>query len=268
MTLTAITASTNAAVSTTVPTAPATAPQPVVAVAPSDDSDKPHGHHGHGGGHGHVRQALMQALGDLQGNEGHGDHNVKHDIAQFMHTLFQAVKGESTPSTNTAAATTGSGARASFSAGLSALITEASQGKAPAALQSAFDRLATDLKLGTASAPAASTPATPAASTDASPGTALVPVTSDPISTAPADPTSTPAAAAADAAAGSTATSAATTATPPVAVATATAAAAPAAAPVNSLQALLSRLQQLLGYGSSSTTSSASSLGNAVNLTA
>lgn len=262
MTLTALSASSATTAGSTAPvssTSSSAPTAPVDAVAPTGDSGKSHGHHAHGG-HGHVRQALMQALDGMgldgvQGNDGHGAGNLKHDIAQFMHTLFQAVKDEASSSTS---ATTG-GPRAGFGAGLSALITDASQGKAPAALQSAFDRLAADLKLGSA---------TPAAATSGM-VSASVPAASDPISTSST---------ADDGVSTATTTTATTTATSepdvdaPAASTTATASATTpvtaSPAPTSGLQTLLSRLQQLLGYGAATTASSPTTLGNTVNLTA
>ena len=111
---------------------------------------KSHGHHAHGG-HGHLRQALTLALqalgltgvqgrgGDRDGDDDRGGAgNVKHDIAQFMHALFQAVKS-GPPSTPDATGATSADPKGSFAAGLSALITQASSGSAPKALQDAFD---------------------------------------------------------------------------------------------------------------------------------
>jgi hypothetical protein len=171
----------------------------------------------HGGG-GHVHQALMQALQSLGltvpqssaatassgPTTGGGTAattgaspaagNVKDDLRQFMHALFQAVKGEA--STNAAGTASGSGdPKSSFAAGLSALISQVSNGSAPAGLQDAFSKLASDLQ---------ESPAAPAKTDAASPSS-------------------------------------------------------PAAAPT--LQALLTKLQQDLGYGSASGTA----LGNVVS---
>jgi hypothetical protein len=127
-------------------------------------------HKSHGGG-GHMRQALTQALQSLglsmpQGAGGAGSPSqvpgaadgdadsggstsaanaLKNDMRQFMHALFQAVKG----STSTDPSAAGSGStdpKAGFAAGLSALISQASSGSAPADLQSAFSKLASDLQ--------------------------------------------------------------------------------------------------------------------------
>lgn len=139
-------------------------------------------HHGHGGGQ--MRQAMTQALQSLglampqqagsstsaassadPDGDGDGDgsnasvSSVKHDMRQFMHALFQAVKGED--SSGTSATQSGSGGTAnSFSAGLSALITQVSNGSAPAQLQDAFNNLASDLQ-GGANAAANGSTATP-----------------------------------------------------------------------------------------------------------
>jgi hypothetical protein len=122
--------------------------------------------------------------------------NVKQDMHDFMHELFQAVKSEG--SANPTTTDSGSGdPQSSFAAGLSALISQVSNGSAPAGLQDAFSKLAADLQ-GSASS---------SATTDASASSA---------STASTQPT---------------------------------------------LQALLTNLQQDLGYGKSST----SAVGNSVS---
>ena len=124
----------------------------------------------HGGG-GQMHQALTQALQSLglsmpQGSstttsasqtpgstDSDGDSDgstsatggVKQDMRQFMHALFQAVKGE-TPS---GASTTGpnpTDPTAGFTAGLSALISQVSSGSAPSDLQGAFTKLVSDLQ--------------------------------------------------------------------------------------------------------------------------
>lgn len=127
-------------------------------------------HKSHGGG-GHMRQALTQALqslglsmpqgasgaasssqasGAADGDDDSGDSTsaasaLKHDMRQFMHALFQAVKGGT--SIDPSAAGSGSAdPKAGFAAGLSALISQASSGSAPADLQSAFSKLASDLQ--------------------------------------------------------------------------------------------------------------------------
>lgn len=251
--------------------------------APSNEgTGRAHGHGGHGN-HGHLRQALNEALQGLglSGAKGGGDHdgdddggagNVKHDIAQFMHALFQAVKGE-TAAAPAATGAASAGAKGNFAAGLSALITEAGSGTVPKALQDAFNKLAADFHLAAPPVTAAPAPATPAAPADPVPGipVALPGVSPAPISLAPAageaslvvaagtvtdtalvstpsiDPSAAPAAA----------TSAPTTST-------GTSASTPTAL---TLQALLSRLQQALGYGSRSGWSTPPT-GNTVNLTA
>jgi len=83
--------------------------------------------------------------------------NVKKDISQFMHALFQAVKGESASGTpSTASSSTDS--KANFAAGLSNLISQVSSGSAPADLQSAFAKVAADMQqTGSSSAGTTST---------------------------------------------------------------------------------------------------------------
>ena len=109
--------------------------KPTTVETPDERSGKAHGTHG---GHGHFRQTLTQALDGLGLTaSGAAKGEIKHATAQFMHALFQAVAAEAAP----AASSSGSrnDPKASFTAGLSALITEASRGTAPAALQAAFD---------------------------------------------------------------------------------------------------------------------------------
>jgi len=82
--------------------------------------------------------------------------SVKNDMRQLMHALFQAVKGE------TASGTSGTGSnpanpKANFAAGLSALISQVSSGTAPADLQSAFAKVATDLQPTNATSTSSST---------------------------------------------------------------------------------------------------------------
>jgi hypothetical protein len=127
-------------------------------------------HRSHGGG-GHMRQALTQALQSLglnmpQGpstatstsqtagptdSDGDSDGStsatgsVKQDMRQFMHALFQAVKGETTSGTSTTG-TNSTDPKAGFSAGLSALISQVSSGSAPSDLQGAFTKLVSDLQ--------------------------------------------------------------------------------------------------------------------------
>lgn len=76
-----------------------------------------------------------------------GASNVKLDLQQFMHQLFEAIKSQSTasPSAGTNASSSGD-AQASFASGLSSLISAVSNGTAPAALQSAFAQLSVDLQ--------------------------------------------------------------------------------------------------------------------------
>jgi hypothetical protein len=141
---------------------------------------------------------------------------VRHDLRQFMHALFQAVKDAASTASAAAAApasaasaTASAGAhdpKARFAAGLSALVAQIGSGSAPSELQQAFDKLVADLQPPAAAA----TPATTATTT---------PATTTPAPAPAATPASTPAATA-DATSGAT------------------------------LQALLIALQKDLGYGS------------------
>jgi hypothetical protein len=245
--MTAIAATTAATTPIALPLAPAVAPAAPTAVeTPDEQAGKAHGAHG---GHGHFRQTLTQALDGMGLTaSGSAKGEIKHATAQFMHALFQAVAGESVP------APSSSGSRndpkASFAAGLSALITEASKGTAPAALQAAFDKLAAALQ------PAAAAPVL----VPATPEAVVAPVESAPapIETpislpAPVDPV-------ADA-------EVVTAAAAPEITTTTTAAAPAPAAPTLTLLALLSRLQQGLGYGAASATSSVA-IGNTLSVTA
>ena len=66
-------------------------------------------------------------------------------MQQFMHSLFEAVKGES--SSSSASTSTGNGdPQSTFAAGLSSLISQVSGGSAPSDLQAAFSKLASDLQ--------------------------------------------------------------------------------------------------------------------------
>lgn len=126
-----------------------------------------HTHRGHGGGH--MRTAITDALqsigltlptsatsaanttsssGDSTGSAGSsGASKVKSDLREFMHQLFEAVKGESAttaPASSSAGSTAGD-PQPGFASGLAALIGQVSNGTAPAALQSAFAQLSSDL---------------------------------------------------------------------------------------------------------------------------
>ena len=70
--------------------------------------------------------------------------SVKSDMRNLMHALFQAVKSEN--SSTSTAATGSTDPKANFAAGLSALITQVSNGNAPADLQDAFSQVAKDLQ--------------------------------------------------------------------------------------------------------------------------
>ena len=146
---------------------PAMQSQPVTGATDSDGDGTSRPHHAHGGGHGHMGQAVAQALQSLglsmpnagatnatpstSSDTGSSDSSsqsatsqVRHDMQQFMHSLFEAVKGEASSSASTS---TGSGdAQSTFAAGLSSLISQVSAGSAPSDLQAAFSKLASDLQ--------------------------------------------------------------------------------------------------------------------------
>jgi len=267
-TLTSATATTAATTDSGVAAAAATTPVSDATDSPNEASGKSHGHRAHGG-HGHLRQALNQALpalgltgaqgrGDRDGDDDHGGAgNVKHDMAQFMHALFQAVKGESPSASGTTGASSAD-PKASFAAGLSALITQAGSGSAPKALQDAFDKLAADFHPAAAPTTAPATP-DPVSTADTP--------TADPI----AAPTSLPATTADAnlAAAGTTTTDATSASSDASAAPAATTTTAPAATSSTlTLQALLSRLQQGMDHYGTRSTWATPSTGNAVNLTA
>ena len=141
------------------------ASQVTSASTPDGGEGSGHVHKSHGGGHMH--HALTQALQSLglsvpqdvskattasqaSGSTESGDSTsaagkVKQDMRQFMHALFQAVKGESTSDTSTAGSTS-SDPKTNFAAGLSTLISQVSGGSAPSDLQSAFSKLTSDLQ--------------------------------------------------------------------------------------------------------------------------
>lgn len=130
------------------------------------------GGHRHGGGQ--MQQALAQALQSLglaptqgstpasgsgntsgQASDPDGDNDgastertVRKDMHQFMHSLYEAVKSENpgTGTSSTGASGDAGSPKANFSAGLSALISQASSGNAPAGLQDAFNKLTSDLQ--------------------------------------------------------------------------------------------------------------------------
>ena len=252
---------------TAVAAAAATTPVPDATDAAGEAGGESHGHGAHGG-HGHLRQALNQALqslgltstprqGDRDGDDQHGvAGNVKHDMAQFMHALFQAVKGE-LPSAPGSTGTSSASPRGSFAAGLSALITQASSGTAPQALQNAFDKLAADFQSAAAPAAAPEPAATPdpsAPSTDPIAAPTSLSTTVGDVNLATAGTTTTDAASASSAA---SATPVATTTAAPAATSSAL-----------TLQALLSRLQQAMGSYGTRSAWTIPSTGNAVNLTA
>ena len=181
-------------ISSTVPTIAGSSSVPAGSVAGASDPDGDGDgrvRKSHGGGHMH--QAMMQALQSLgltmpqdpNASSSSGSTStpggasttgaspaasqVKDDLRQFMHALFQAVKSET--SANPSGTDSASGdPQSSFAAGLSSLITQVSSGSAPAGLQDAFSRLASDLQ-GSASPPAATDSSAVAASNSSTPPT-------------------------------------------------------------------------------------------------
>ena len=153
----------------------------VARLDPDGDGDGGMKMHRSQGGGGHVRSAVMQALQSLglalpapasgaasadqtattaasaNAAPTSGASSVKHDLRQFMHQLFEAIKAESTASASSSNASAGSGASPSnFASGLSALISQVSGGTAPASLQSAFAKLVADLQPAGSAAPTTS----------------------------------------------------------------------------------------------------------------
>jgi hypothetical protein len=127
------------------------------------------GHHAGGAhGRGHMRDAMAQALQSLgialpqsaagvsgtsttQSGSSASSDPVRTDLRQFMHSLFQAVKGESSGgSADNAAPSTDQ--KGNFSTKLSALISQVSSGSAPADLQASFSKLMSDLQPQTSTA--------------------------------------------------------------------------------------------------------------------
>lgn len=149
-----------------------------------------------GQGRGHMQNALMQALQSLglsptqqtaatssaagasnspqaNGADSDGDNDgsttatsgVKNDLRQLMHAVFQAVKAENANGSSSSNSTS-TDPKANFASGLSALISQVSNGNAPADLQNAFSKVVTDLQTVSttpSAAAASSSTATPQA---------------------------------------------------------------------------------------------------------
>lgn len=111
--------------------------------AVSDGNATPHPHHVRHGGGGRMRGAVDDALKsvDPQAATDGTSAASKQDSGDLMHALFEAVKAQSPATTDGSAPTD---PKAAFGSGLSALITEVGNGQAPAALQSAYAKLAPD----------------------------------------------------------------------------------------------------------------------------
>lgn len=93
-----------------------------------------------------------------------GAGTTKSDLRHFMHQLFEAVKGESTPGgpASPSNAPASADPQSAFGAGLTSLIAQVSNGTAPPALQSAFAQLSSDLSAASAAAPAGNSDASQA----------------------------------------------------------------------------------------------------------
>lgn len=144
---------------------------------PDGDGDGGRPHRAHRGG-GHMQQAMAQAFqslglslpqndstkpsaagatdsdADSDGSTS-GVSNVRQDMHQFTHALFQAVKADSSSAAPTSTQNTSGNGQAGpsdgqngFAAGLSSLISQVASGNAPAALQDAFTKLTSDLQSG------------------------------------------------------------------------------------------------------------------------
>jgi hypothetical protein len=145
--------------------------QPSVPVSAPADADGSVGqavqsHHHHGGGRmGHAVMEALQSLGvslpqqgdnstasSSNGNtdtDGDGDSaaqgsgSIRKDMHDFMHALFQAVRSESSDASSAPGSAAGG---SNFASGLSAVVSQVSNGSAPSDLQSAFNQLASDLQ--------------------------------------------------------------------------------------------------------------------------
>lgn len=167
---------------------PVSAPSTAQPVQPQVDGNadsvsemRPHHAHGHGGGH--LQQALMSALnsvgltapgsgaatgsaaptGDSTGTYSTGadptgtDSAIKADLQKFVQELGQSIQSSSATTTGTSS----SDPKSRFGAGLSALVSQAANGNAPADLQSAFAKLSSDLQAAESSTATARSPAAP-----------------------------------------------------------------------------------------------------------
>ena len=134
----------------------------------------------HGGGLTHALFNALQSLGltasqastSTSNTSGTGsstagasDSSLRADVQAFIQALVQGVQGANgSTATTSASGTTGASAvsaaygsgRSGFSAGLSALISQVSSGNAPAGLQSAYNKLVSDLQNSSSTASASS----------------------------------------------------------------------------------------------------------------
>ena len=129
----------------------------------------------HGGGLTHALFNALQSLGltasqgstaSTSATSGTGsDSSLRADVQAFIQALVQGVQGANgSTATTSASGTTGASAvsaaygsgRSGFSAGLSALISQVSSGNAPAGLQSAYNKLVSDLQNSSSTASASS----------------------------------------------------------------------------------------------------------------
>lgn len=162
---------------------PGLQPQQVTGTADSADGGTSRPHRAHGGGH--MRQAVTQALQSLglslpstgatgatssaSSDASSSDSSSTlatssvQDMRQFMHSLFEAVKGEASSSASTA--TGGGDPQSTFASGLSSLISQVSAGSAPTDLQASFAKLASDLQASGATANSTDAPSSSTSST-------------------------------------------------------------------------------------------------------
>jgi hypothetical protein len=170
----------------TAPTSASGSASATHAADPDGDGDGGRVHHGGGG---HLMRALQQAFqslglsapganagtnastatsssnNDSQGSDTGTGISLETALRNFVHALFNAVHGENsgatpaTPATPTTPAVPAtppagsSGPGGQFSAGLSALITQVSNGNAPSGLQDAFNALLGDLQSTSGASP-------------------------------------------------------------------------------------------------------------------
>ena len=137
------------------------------------DGDSGRVHHGHrgtppGGGMGQELVAALQSLGlNVSGLSNANSANntstsssssdsstsatgstassLRKDMHEFMHQLFDAARQAESSSSTSASSTSTDPSKGGFAQGLAALLSQISSGSTPSGLQSAFDKLKTDL---------------------------------------------------------------------------------------------------------------------------